>query len=149
MRSQKYGRHFERMTVLLMLFEDTKKTQATLKCSMGLLKNVGAGLFGRRLDVGLFEAEAFGFVHLLEDDAKDECSYAEGGEHEQGIGVVVGSGCLFGTHGAVFHSGYEFGIALVEHLADEHGEEPESDVLDPEDECVGRTDDFCINELGH
>jgi len=89
------------------------------------------------LDVGQFESESFLLVHHLEDESDGECCYAEACEHDERPGVVV----LRGVGDA--------GVGLVEHFADEQREEPQADVLNPEDERVGGADDFGVNELGH
>ena len=73
------------------------------------------------LDVRLFKSEAFLLVYNLEEEADDEGGNAEAGKHDEGSGVVE----LCGV-----------GHTLVggsEHLADEQREEPEADVLNPED----------------
>ena len=40
-------------------------------------------------------------------------------------------------------------VGGVKHLANEQGEQPQTDVLNPEDEGIGRTDDLGIYELGN
>ena len=77
------------------------------------------------LDVRLFETETFLAVNDLQDETEHEGCQTEAGKHHQGRGVVVLSGVG------------DTGVGLVEHLADEQWEEPEADVLNPEDEGVG------------
>ena len=89
------------------------------------------------LDVWLLKSEAFLLVYNLEEEADDEGGNAEAGKHDEGSGVVE----LCGV-GHTLVGGYE-------HLADEQREEPEADVLNPEDESVGRADNLCVNELRH
>ena len=40
-------------------------------------------------------------------------------------------------------------VGSVEHLTDEEREEPQTDILNPEDQCVGRTNHLGIDELRH
>lgn len=45
--------------------------------------------------------------------------------------------------------GGAFGVGVVQHHADEGGEEAEADVLNPEDGGIGRADDLLVDQLGH
>ena len=88
------------------------------------------------LDVGEFQSDALLLIDGFQDEAEDEGCNTEAGEHDQRSGIVQ------------FRSTGAFGIGGIEHLADKHGEEPQTDVLNPEDERIGRTDDLCIDQLG-
>ena len=72
-----------------------------------------------------FEADAFLLVDGFQHEAEDEGGYTQTGEHHQRGGIVELRG--------VCHAW----VRGVEHLADEQGEQPEADVLDPEDEGIG------------
>lgn len=89
------------------------------------------------LDIGLLEAIALLLVDYAEVDGDEQGGDAKSGEHDQGPGVVelVGSSA--------------FNVGLVEDDADKSGEETKSDVLNPEDGCVGRTDNLLVDQLGH
>ena len=101
------------------------------------------------LDVRLFEAVTLLLVNHLEYEAEQQGGHAEAGEHYERGCVVVGHGGLLRGDEAGFEVGDELRIGLVEHLADEQREEPQADVLYPEDEGVCASDDFRVNELGH
>ena len=102
-------------------------------------------IFGE--DVGELEADVFLLVDALEDETEEESNDAEASEHHQRPSIVITDGGSFGSHRAVGHSLDDIGIGLIEDLTDEHGEEPEADILDPEDEGVSRTDNLGIHEL--
>ena len=76
-------------------------------------------------DVGLFEAEVLLLVHYAEVEGDEACGDTKGGQHDEGPGVVELGG------------GGAFGVGAVEHFADEQGEEPEANVLNPENQGVG------------
>ena len=84
-----------------------------------------------------FEADAFLLVDGLQHEAEDEGSHTEAGEHHQWGGIVKLRG--------VCHTR----VRGVEHLADEQGEQPKADILDPENQGIGRTDDLCVDEFRH
>ena len=84
-----------------------------------------------------FEADAFLLVDGLQHEAEDEGSHTQTGEHHQWGGIVE-----------LRRVGHTW-VRGVEHLADEQGEQPEADVLDPENQGVGRTDHFSVDELRH
>ena len=76
-------------------------------------------------------------VNNLEDKADDERGNTQACQHHQWGGVVE-----FGS----------IGNSLVGHgedLADEQGEQPQADILYPEDKGVGRADDLGVYQLGH
>ena len=99
---------------------------AVIGCSSALIHNIRK-----------FESDVLLPVHHLKDKSDDEGRHSECGKHEERVGVVVLQG--------VGNSG----VAGVEYLADEEGEEPESDVLNPEDEGICRPDDFGVDEFGY
>ena len=77
-------------------------------------------------DIGLFKSDAFLLVDNLQHKAEDEGCNTQTCQHEQWGGVVelrrIGNARVGG----------------VEYLADEQGEQPETNVLNPEDD-VGPT----------
>ena len=101
------------------------------------------------LDVRLFEAVALLLVDILEHEAEQQGGYAEACQHDERGGVVVRHGGLLRGDEAGLKVAYELRVGLVEHLADEHGEEPQADVLYPENQGVGAADDFGVDKLGH
>ncbi len=122
------------------------------------LGNEGRLLFGREdfgffggggHDIGELETEALATVDDLKDETDDESGHAERGEHHEGSGVVVADRGLLGGHCACGERLSDVGVGGVEHFADEQREEPEADVLNPENQRVGRADDFGVDELGH
>ena len=88
-------------------------------------------------DVGLFEAEVLLLVDDLEVEADQHGGHAEAGQHHERPGVVE----LVGRRAG--------GVGARQHVADQDREEPQADVLDPEDEGVGRADDLLVHELGN
>ena len=86
-------------------------------------------------DVGKFEADAFRLVDDLQQEAEQQGGNTEARQHDERRGVVELGGIG------------DSGIGGVEHLADEQGEEPQADVLNPENEGVGRADDLGVDEL--
>ena len=73
------------------------------------------------LYVRLFESETFFLVYDFKEQSDDKGCHAEACEHDEWSGVVE----LCGVGHSLVGGG--------EHLADEQGEEPQSDVLNPED----------------
>ena len=88
-------------------------------------------------------------VNDLEVQTDEQSGNAQACQHHEGPGVVVGNCSLLGLDGAVGKTLNDVGVSAVEHLADEDGEEPQTDVLDPENQCVGATDDLGIHQLGN
>ena len=93
--------------------------------------------FSLFLNVRFFESDALLLIDHFEDEAEDEGSDAEAGEHDERGRVVALRGV------------FDARVRLVEHLADEQREEPQADVLNPEDEGVGRADNLRIDKLRH
>ena len=91
-----------------------------------------------------FQSVAFLLVHGFQHEAQDEGGHAQAGQHDEGCGVVVGHGGFLGGDEAVLQVGHQLRVSAVEHFADEQREEPQPDVLYPEDECIGTADDFRI-----
>src|SRR5574344_585892 len=85
------------------------------------------------LNVRQLKSEAFFLVYFLQHEAEDEGGYAQTGKHHQRSGVVE----LCGVCNA--------GIGLVEYFADKQWEEPQTDVLNQENQCIGRTNYFGIH----
>lgn len=77
------------------------------------------------LDVGQLKAEVLLLVHNLQDETDEECSHTEACQHNERCGVVELCGVCHTLVGG------------VEHLTDEEREEPQADILNPEDQRVG------------
>ena len=89
------------------------------------------------LDIGLLESQPFLLIHDLQNKSEDEGCHSETCKHNQGSRVVVLRGVC------------DTGISLVKHLSNEQREEPKADVLNPKDECIGRTDHLGVHEFRH
>ena len=87
--------------------------------------------------VRFFQSDAFFLIYNLQHEAQYKSSHAEAGQHDERCGVVK----LRGVGNA--------GVGGVEHLADKQGEQPQTDVLNPEYQGVGRAYDLLVDELGH
>ena len=84
----------------------------------------------------MFEAEVLLLVDSLQIDGYEAGCNAEAGKHDQRNTVVK-----LGGRSA-------FGVGVVQNLAIEQREEPETDVLNPEDQSIGRTDNLLVNQFG-
>lgn len=101
------------------------------------------------LNVGFFQSVTLFLVNYFQHKAQYQCSHTKASQHHEGSRVVVRNSSLIRRNRAVLQSFNQFGVRLVKHLTNEQGEEPQTDVLNPENQCVGTTDDFSINEFGH
>ena len=81
--------------------------------------------FGLLLDVGFFQSETLLAVNDLEEQTEEQSCHTETCEHDEG-------GCVVELCGVG-----DSRIGGVEYFTDEQREQPESDVLNPEDEGVG------------
>ena len=88
-------------------------------------------------DIRFLKAKSLLAVDNLQQEAEQQGSHAKASEHDQRPSVVE----LRGVCNAR--------IGLVEHLTNEQGEQPEADVLNPEDQRIGRTNHLGIHQLGH
>ncbi len=89
-----------------------------------------------RLDVGLLEAEVLLLVNHLEVQTEQQSGDTQAGKDYHGPGIVI------------LRRVGDTRVGLVEHIANQHGEEPQTDVLNPENQSVGRTDYLGVNQLG-
>ena len=87
------------------------------------------------LDVRLLEAQSLLLVDDAEHETEQECCNAQASQHDERSCVVELSWVS------------NIGICLVQNLPDKQGEEPKTDVLNPEDKCVGRTYHLGIHQL--
>ena len=88
-------------------------------------------------DIGFFKTQALFLIDDLQDKSEDESCHAETGQHDQGSRIVKLCGVC------------DARVRLVENLSDKQREEPETYVLNPEDEGIGRPDYLCIDQLRH
>ena len=84
----------------------------------------------------MLEAVAFLLVDSTEVNRDEKSGDTEGGEHHESPGVVelVGSLALVG---------------VVEDNTDKCREETKTDILNPEDSCVGGADNLLVDQLRH
>ncbi len=101
------------------------------------------------LDIGFFQTEMVLFVDSLEDNADNKSGHTQTSRHEQGPGVFVRNRCNGRIHLAGSHLGYDIGIGVVEHLTDKQGEVSQTDILNPENERVGRTQNLIVDQFGN
>lgn len=103
------------------------------------------GLF----DVWFFQTQVFLFVDNFENKTNQQCSQAQACEHYERPRVVIGHRGLLLCHGASCQILGNLRISSVKNLANQNWEQPQTDVLNPENQRVGTTDDFFRNELWH
>ena len=94
-------------------------------------------VYGLFSDVREFKANAFLAVNDLQHEAKNQSCYTQTGEHHQWSSIVE---LCWICHPR---------IGSVEHLTNEQWEEPQTNVLDPEDQGICRTNHLGIHELRH
>ena len=102
--------------------------------------------FGSR-NVGKFKAEMFLLIKRFQYKSENKGCYSEACKHHERRRIIVADRSLIGGEGAVGKSFHNLRIGLVKNLTYKHREEPEADVLDPEYQGVGGTDDFRIDEF--
>ena len=98
------------------------------------------------LDIGKFEAVAFLLVNCLEVEGEEEGEYAKACKYDQWYCVVVGDevgACFLGCY-----YGRIVGIGACKQVSDNLWNEAETDILYPEYETVGRTQNLLIDNLG-
>ena len=88
-------------------------------------------------------------VNDLQVQTDKQSGDTQASQHHERPGVVVRNGSLLGLDGAVGQTLNDVGVGAVQYLADEDGEEPQTDVLNPENQGVGTTDDLGVYQLGH
>ena len=82
------------------------------------------GLF---LDVWLLKTKTFLLVDGFQHKAEEQGCYTQAGQHDQWSGVVELGGVG------------DTRIGGIEHLTNKQGEQPKTNVLNPENQSVGRT----------
>ena len=98
-------------------------------------------------DVRQFQSVSFFLVNGFQHESQYQGGHAQTGKHYQGSCVVVRDGRFFRTDGSVLQLGYQLRVGFVQHFANQQREEPQADVLYPENKGVGTTDNFGIYQF--
>ena len=95
------------------------------------------------LDIGQLQSVALALVLFLEGKGEHESDDAEASEYAHREGVVVLLEYLS------IDNTLTYDAVLIEHPADEQGHEAKTDVLHPEDEGIGRSEQLLGDNLGN
>ena len=93
-------------------------------------------------DIRFFKSISFFLVHYFQDKTQYQRGNAQTCQHDERHSVVVGHGGLFPCDGSALKIGNQLRICIVENFANEQREEPQANVLNPEDQGVCASDNF-------
>ena len=104
-------------------------------------------VFSLLLNVWQFQTKAFHLINAFQDNTDNQSGNSQASQHDKRPCIIVGNSSLFRGNQVVVQVIYNLRIRVIQHFTDQQREKPQTDILNPENQGVSRTDHLLINQF--